>query len=63
VVLRGYQNDVVVEEFHRLVAGGARSVLVTAPTGSGKMGIASARSWRRSSPPGSPSCWGRRRRD
>jgi superfamily II DNA or RNA helicase len=41
VVLRGYQNDVV-KEFHRLVAGGARSVLVTAPTGSGNAVIASA---------------------
>jgi superfamily II DNA or RNA helicase len=39
-VLRDYQR--IVDEFERLVAGGARSVLVAAPTGSGKTVIAAA---------------------
>jgi superfamily II DNA or RNA helicase len=38
-VLRGYQVEII-NEVDRLVAGGARSALLTAPTGSGKTVIA-----------------------
>lgn len=41
IALRPYQVDVV-EEFHRRVAGGARRIVLVAPTGSGKTVIAAA---------------------
>jgi hypothetical protein len=58
--LRQYQ-EAIVEELHRLIAGGVRSVLVTAPTGSGTV-VAAAMIVAKPPRPGSASSRGKRRR-